>query len=147
MKKKTKAPAKKAKPKTKAKAAVKAKKPARRRTIAVRTPKLVITVVSDCSLTNNQNLDPPHACNGSGGGFPNHVQFRSEVQAWICLPPGYLVPEPTMPLIVTPDQPSQAFRVSDSAPTGRLQFHHQCDRPCLSAHLNGDEIIINSIDG
>jgi len=142
---------KQAKKAPKKKATAKKTKTARRRksSASARGPKLVITLLSDCTLDNNQHLFPPHASQSPDGGFPNHVQFKGEIDGWFCVPGGYLYPEPANPpgsaFEVGPGNPSRAFKVVDPAPTPVMHFRHSCDAPCARMQdVNGDEILIDA---
>jgi hypothetical protein len=141
MKKKT------TKPSPKKKAVAKKAKPKIRRKPAVpaETPTLRITVESDCTLTNNQHLNPPHASKSANGGFPNHIQFDGKINAWFCLPAGYLSPEPVSPFEVGPHLPAVGFKVRDNLTSSTLHYQHSCDKPCVPDSVeNGDEIILDA---
>jgi hypothetical protein len=119
-------------------------KQAKKKLPAVKSPTLVITVHEDCSLTNNQNLHPPHASKSTGGGFPNHIEFAAYTKVWICLPAGYLKPEPDKPLVLE-DGDSADFKVVSKPPSAVLVFKWDCQKACDPiTGLNADEIIIDA---
>ena len=107
-----------------------------------RNSQLVITVLGDCHTQNNQSLDPPHLSK-TGGGFPNKLSFQAVNTSWICLPPGFLAPEPASPILVEAGIPSDTYTVRRSA--GRelhYQVFCQAEEPACPKDVDDGDVII-----
>jgi hypothetical protein len=107
-------------------------------------PTLVITVNADCSLANNQGLDPPHVSKSQGGGFPHQIKFQVVVHAWVCLPKGVFTVDPPVPLEIEAGEEAGPFIVKHSTNSDAISYSHSCGEPCGEKLGNGDVIIINA---
>jgi len=110
-------------------------------------PTLVITILGDCSLSNNQELNPPHVSKSTGGGFPHLVKFEAVVAGWVCLPTGVFTVDPINPVAVAAGTGAGPFIVKPDTAATQISFSHACDKPPCSAGGktgNGDVIIINA---
>lgn len=122
----------------------KAKKPKAPKVKAAKVPKLVITVLNDCTLENNQNLNPPHLCRSADGGYPHQVEFTAVTHAWVCLKKGYFSNAPNGPIELDAGVPAGPYIVKGTAALGDMPFTHSCADPCTDDRANGDSIIIES---
>ena len=128
---------------TKAKTA----KPKAAKRAAVATPTLVITILDDCSLSNNQNLDPPHLSASPSGGFPHQVKFRADAETWVCLPASDFDNAPSQPIHIRAGGQAGPYKVKTSVPPSMINFSHSCDGPCTPVTGpggDGDSIIIDA---
>ena len=109
-------------------------------------PKLVITILGDCTLANNQGLNPPHVCKSSSGGFPHEVWFDAVVAGWVCLPAGVFTVDPVNPVAVVAGSPAGPFIVKPNTAVAQIKFSHSCNQPCGQGGAigNGDVIIIDA---
>jgi hypothetical protein len=116
------------------------------KTAVVQTSTLVITVLEDCTLSNNQNLSPPHLSASAGGGFPHQVKFKANIEVWVCLPASDFANAPNTPIHIKAGGNAGPYKVKTSAPTGQISFTHSCDGPCAPAKPGGggDSIIIDA---
>ncbi len=109
-------------------------------------PRLVITILGDCTLANNQGLNPPHVCKSTDGGFPHEIWFGAVVAGWVCLPAGVFTVDPVNPVAVVAGNPAGPFIVKRNTAAAQINFSHSCDQPCGKGGNigNGDVIIIDA---
>lgn len=105
-------------------------------------PTLVITVQADCTLSNNQNLSPPHLSKSTGGGFPHQVKFKAETETWVCLPANGFENAPNQ-IHIKAGGNAGPYKVKANAPMGMIYFSHSCAGPCGPGGGGGDPIIID----
>jgi len=111
-------------------------------------PTLVITILTDCTLENNQGLDPPHVSKSTGGGFPHQVKFAAAAGAWVCLPKNVFTKDPVNPVAVDAVNGAGPFIIKGATAATQISYSHACDQPpqCTKdgKFTNGDVIIINA---
>jgi hypothetical protein len=109
-------------------------------------PKLVITILGDCTLANNQGLNPPHVSKSANGGFPHEVWFDAVVAGWVCLPAGIFTVDPVNPVAVVAGNPAGPFVIKPNTAVAQINFSHACNQPCGKGGMigNGDVIIIDA---
>jgi len=122
-------------------------KPKAQKRATAQTPTLVITIQKDCSLSNNQNLDPPHLSASAGGGFPHQVKFKADTETWVCLPASDFQNAPSKPIHIKAGSQAGPYQVKTNVPPSMISFSHSCDGPCTAPSGpggDGDSIIIDA---